>query len=381
MPILSIYATPLISILAKTTKSTTLSSLNTSLKGHAIFDENAALRSGLIEKKDIIPSVYSSFIFSSPHFYVGTPIYKQPNRNCKSKGDYSHIDLQNMPNDFIPRAIFKLTEKCSPDLLKKNDTLDQLSKYRLAWRTWVSSTNERTLITCIIPPRTLTIYPVFSMAFSDYKQLAYFAGLTSTIIYDFMIRITGTDHIWEDDLIRLPFPHESNQNIISEIIRRTAQLQCITSEYSKLWEYLFKDEEWHIEHIALSHKQRRIKFIELEVLTAMLLDIRLEELILLYKIQFPTLMQYEEGTYYDRNGRIIYTNNKNLNNVGIQNKEWELIYGMKNGEYKKRILLDDNYKAPKERVITYVAPFERCDREADYATAWAAFEKRGKPKE
>ena len=31
---------------------------------------------------------------------------------------------------------------------------------------------------------------------------------------------------------------------------------------------------------------------------------------------------------------------------------------------------------PRERTITYTAPFDLCDREADYATAWAAFEQR-----
>ena len=30
-----------------------------------------------------------------------------------------------------------------------------------------------------------------------------------------------------------------------------------------------------------------------------------------------------------------------------------------------------------ECTIIYTAPFDRCDREADYATAWAAFEQRG----
>jgi hypothetical protein len=29
------------------------------------------------------------------------------------------------------------------------------------------------------------------------------------------------------------------------------------------------------------------------------------------------------------------------------------------------------------RIITYTAPYERCDREADYAAAWAAFQQRG----
>ena len=34
-------------------------------------------------------------------------------------------------------------------------------------------------------------------------------------------------------------------------------------------------------------------------------------------------------------------------------------------------------KDPRERTITYVAPFDKCDREEDYATAWAEFERRG----
>ena len=30
----------------------------------------------------------------------------------------------------------------------------------------------------------------------------------------------------------------------------------------------------------------------------------------------------------------------------------------------------------KESNITYTAPFDKCDREKDYATAWAEFEKK-----
>ena len=31
---------------------------------------------------------------------------------------------------------------------------------------------------------------------------------------------------------------------------------------------------------------------------------------------------------------------------------------------------------PTQRTITYVAPFDRCNPEADYETAWAVFAKR-----
>jgi len=43
----------------------------------------------------------------------------------------------------------------------------------------------------------------------------------------------------------------------------------------------------------------------------------------------------------------------------------------------KRTITDDTLPGgPREHVIEYVAPFDRCDREKDYATVWAAFERR-----
>jgi hypothetical protein len=35
---------------------------------------------------------------------------------------------------------------------------------------------------------------------------------------------------------------------------------------------------------------------------------------------------------------------------------------------------------PRERVIEYLAPFERCDREADYAIAWRFFDEETRSK-
>jgi hypothetical protein len=44
-----------------------------------------------------------------------------------------------------------------------------------------------------------------------------------------------------------------------------------------------------------------------------------------------------------------------------------------------RTITDDTLPGGvRERVITYVAPFDRCDREADYATAWSFFERNRK---
>lgn len=42
-----------------------------------------------------------------------------------------------------------------------------------------------------------------------------------------------------------------------------------------------------------------------------------------------------------------------------------------------RTISDDTMPGgPIERTIEYVAPFDRCDREQDYETAWAFFEEK-----
>ncbi len=70
-----------------------------------------------------------------------------------------------------------------------------------------------------------------------------------------------------------------------------------------------------------------------------------------------------------------------LPGVGFSRPEWNDIKDMKSGTVSRTIMDDTMPSGPRERTITYTAPFDKCDREADYATAWTAFEKRGKAKE
>ena len=44
--------------------------------------------------------------------------------------------------------------------------------------------------------------------------------------------------------------------------------------------------------------------------------------------------------------------------------------------YRHTISDDTMPSGPVERIIEYVAPFDRCDREKDYETAWKFFEKK-----
>jgi hypothetical protein len=74
--------------------------------------------------------------------------------------------------------------------------------------------------------------------------------------------------------------------------------------------------------------------------------------------------------------RIVFTCSKGLPGVGFSRPEWNDIKEMKSGTVSRTITDDTLPGGPRQRTITYIAPFDRCDREADYATAWAAFEKR-----
>ena len=89
------------------------------------------------------------------------------------------------------------------------------------------------------------------------------------------------------------------------------------------------------------------------------------------------LRQNERDTWYDQRGRIVFTSSKALPGVGFSRPEWEKIKNMTSGMVTRTIQDDTLPGGPRERVIEYVAPFDRCDREADYATAWKFFDEAG----
>jgi len=119
--------------------------------------------------------------------------------------------------------------------------------------------------------------------------------------------------------------------------------------------------------------ERRQALVEIDVLAAMALGLTLEELKTIYRVQFPVLRHYESDTWYDRRGRIVFTNSKGLPGVGFPRAEWNEIRQLSSGTVS-RVIRDDTLPGgPVERTIIYEAPFDRCDRERDYEMAWRDF--------
>ena len=104
----------------------------------------------------------------------------------------------------------------------------------------------------------------------------------------------------------------------------------------------------------------------------------------MYNIQFGVLMKYENDTWYDQKGNIVFTVNSGLKGVGLDRKIWEAMRGTLSEDGLTYSGTSDTYEHTIDpskselyvgQKVTYYAPYNRCDRIEDYRRAWAHFEK------
>ncbi len=162
-------------------------------------------------------------------------------------------------------------------------------------------------------------------------------------------------------------------------------------------------DEWNISVAARTDLERRQCLLEVDVLIALALDLKLRELLTIYSMQFSVMRQYERETYYDSNGRIVFTPSKGLVGVGLSRKAgrnddpvdieypdgrresrplgWEDAINLPDGTKIHRTVMDDTLPGgPREKTITYVSPWYLPGREQDYRVAWQVFTERFKDK-
>ena len=362
------------------------------------FDETGAVNSGLIKRVDNYTPNLSNFemIYSGPHFYINNPYYKTPFESCKLRSDYDTIDVLKMSSTFIQRTNYIPTSnKGLLDIggrFDSNQDKSWVNYYKLGFRLMLNQPGERTLIGAILPQGSLHIHTLLSVVFDDNCLLTEFSGLQSSLVIDFLIKTIGKAALATSTID--VFPLGIDDKYKSSLYLRTLLLNCLTEFYSDLWSEVWRDDfrnqTWSIDDPRLktfttlqrawtwdtplrNYFERRQALVEIDVIAAMALGLSLQDLEMIYTIQFPVLQQNENDTWYDRKGNIVFTCSKGLTGVGVDRPQWEQVRNMQEGEtYTHTIEKSELYRGQQ---VTYYAPFTKCDRIEDYRTAWAHFEK------
>ena len=383
--------------------------------------ETGSVDRGIMKRCTTYPDVEKcELIYSGPHFFCGNSTYKTPRSSCLLNSDYDTIDLSIISDDYVPRTNYIPTITLSDfkgiitgfpkgQDNDGNTTYDLWTDYyKVGFRRMIGSTSERTLSGAFLLKNSLHIGGVVSVTFKNYNYLLEFTGLSSSLVMDFYVKVLGISDIHANRLY--PFPLGIEDKYKPALFARILLLNCLTKHYAELWEDMWKEkykqESWSIEDNRLkpfaslteqwqwatplrNYFERRQALVEIDVIAAMALGLSLQDLEMIYTIQFPVLQQNENDTWYDAEGKIAFTCSRGLTGVGLDRPAWNAMRDNPITDADGTVIAYEGAEPQYTHTIdphkselyggqqqTFIAPYNRCDRIADYRTAWAHFEKK-----
>ncbi|WP_043128789.1 class I SAM-dependent DNA methyltransferase [Aeromonas media] len=394
-----------------------------------MWHETNQQKDGTIERQTQFPDNATQWILSGPHFFVGTPFYKTPRANCTLNSDYDCLDLLTLPDDYLPRTNYipacdaeeyaRRTARVSWTEPGEDGPKKVTEYYRFVNRRMFGASSERSFISAILPKGFANINTCVATAFLSKDVLVSFAGLSHSVVYDFILKSTGKSDLYGAQLGGFVY---FDNDLVKE---RALILNCISADYSELWSSCYQTKfnhqrwsrdlpqlpqtffanltpHWQRDCALRTDYSRRQALVEIDVLVAQALGLTLDELLTIYRVQFPVMRQYEADTWYDQVGRIVFTPSKGLVGVGLPRTArkadlkagivyavnspqwtggsgpdlaigWDDIKHLTTGTVS--VTFDDDTRpgGVQRRTITWQAPFIKPDREDDYRVAWDFF--------
>jgi len=402
-----------------------LESFNEKLQDHdgcfdikQLFDENVYQQRGLLRKDVGFRKPGDLTVLSGPNMFIGNPYFKAPYDDYQNSNHYRNISLFDI-QQVARKTVFSVASKDQLLADVPQLTYDQTRRfhetYRVAFREMVGDTSERTLMSCLIAPGDLHINTIVSIAMDSEDALIGFSGMCSSLPVDYLVKSTGTGHIKSWLLRQLPIVGKKHP-LFPLLASRVLLLNSISGAYSDLWNrcrsmtsksdswmkndhrldgqaFSALSKEWCMSSALRNDYQRRQALIELDVISAQILGLTKSELLAIYKIQFPVLQGYEKDTWFDQQGRVVFTINRGQPDIGLPRREkknappgkiigpngemtvrpvgWEDVQDLGQGWLAAHSVSDDTQPGGNVvREITYSAPFDLCDRELDYGVVW-----------
>jgi hypothetical protein len=330
---------------------------------------------GLFKARSEVPVDWEDVILQGPHITVATPLNQQPNPSMRSNKDYSAIDLEAIGEDFIPRTSYQPAKPRGEYLAAypKWRGIASSEYVRLAWRRMVDSATVRSLHSALLPKGPCHIHTVLSALPSSLTDVVVANGFWSSLPLDFFVKAAGVSELNYNIVRRLP--HVRGHQLEPQLVLRSLRLNCLVRPYAPLWQNLY-DAAWQqdswVSHIGVDYAarrplgdigpawewdvplrrgaDRRQALVEIDAIVAIMLGITAEELLTIYRTQFPVLQKYERDALYDASGRQL---------------PGKLASEYRKGKVKPTDLTVDG--------VTYVEPFVGVDRERDMELAHKHF--------
>ena len=376
------------------------------------LDEAKARNLGVIKRDWGAPESLGDLLLQGAMLSNSTPVFAERNPSMAHQRDYSAVDLEMLPSDYLMATEYKPVRATeNPESFDRgygiwvletgvdgmsNRVTPMRDHYRLMWRSMAAITGERTLFPALLPPKVSHVFTVYSMGMPECKlvDLVRAAAATSSMLSDMVVRASTASNISMSVIRRLP-AIPADHPLAPAAILRTLRLNCLTDAYADLWRDTYSESfaqdnwtgglerpnrpalgdvgpEWSMASPLRIDEDRRQALVEIDAIMAIVTGISIDDLVTIYRTQFGVLNDYDRGDgkkayIFDANGRQIPSSVRTAWNkagrpeTGLPVDECTAVHPSATGT---------------GRTIVYEQPFRILDREADMRTAYAEFQRR-----